>query len=75
MKATVTTIPELLVQCRGNQTAVSRIINSNRTTVRKYARDFDAKQHAIVNGTLLVHRGYSGSHKKESANAANLVRS
>lgn len=50
----IQTIPELLVKTRGNQTAVSRILGVDRITVAKYARDRDATEHAVVNGTLMV---------------------
>ncbi|UZQ12262.1 protein ninH [Escherichia coli] len=42
----------------GNQTEVARILNCNRATVRKYIDDKDAKKHAVVNGVLMVHRGW-----------------
>ncbi len=58
MNATIQTIPELLIQARGNMTEVSRKLNCNRATVRKYIDDKDAKKHAVVNGVLMVHRGW-----------------
>ncbi|WP_105476133.1 protein ninH [Escherichia coli] len=58
MNATIQTIPELLIQTRGNQTEVARILNCNRATVRKYIGDKEGKRHAIVNGVLMVHRGW-----------------
>lgn len=58
MNAKIQTIPELLICTRGNQTEVARILNCNRATVRKYVDDKDAKKHAIVNGVLMVHRGW-----------------
>jgi hypothetical protein len=64
MNAQLTTIPELLTLTRGNQTEAARKINSNRATIRKYARDFKATQHAIVNGVLMVYRGQLGQHKR-----------
>ncbi|MEN4977567.1 protein ninH [Erwinia billingiae] len=64
MNAQLTTIPELLTLTRGNQTEAARKINSNRATIRKYARDFKANQHAIVNGVLMVYRGQLGQHKR-----------
>ncbi|EMQ8410822.1 protein ninH, partial [Escherichia coli] len=36
MNATIQTIPELLILARGNMTEVSRKLNCNRATVRKY---------------------------------------
>ncbi|EQA2466506.1 protein ninH, partial [Shigella flexneri] len=43
---------------RGNMTEVSRMLNCNRATVRKYAEDKEGKGHAIVDGVLIVHRGW-----------------
>ncbi|EPY5879251.1 protein ninH [Escherichia coli] len=58
MNAKIQTIPELLICTRGNQTGVARILNCNRATVRKYIGDKEGKRHAIVNGVLMVHRGW-----------------
>lgn len=58
MNAKIQTIPELLIQTRGNQTEVARILKCNRATVKKYANDKDAKMHVIVNDVLMVHRGW-----------------
>lgn len=58
MNATIQTIPELLIQARGNMTEVSRKLNCNRATVRKYIGDKEGKRHAVVNGVLMVHRGW-----------------
>ena len=58
MNATIQTIPELLIQARGNMTEVSRKLNCNRATVRKYVGDKEGKRHAVVNGVLMVHRGW-----------------
>ncbi|EGQ5385871.1 protein ninH [Escherichia coli] len=58
MNVKIQTIPELLVMVRGNQTEVARTLNCSRNTVRKYIDDKDAKKHAIVNGVLMVHRGW-----------------
>lgn len=65
MKATIQTIPELLVTTRGNITSLARQLNASRSTIHKYARDFNANQHAIVNGVLMVFRGQLGAHKRE----------
>lgn len=64
MNATIQTIPEVLITTRGNMTEAGRILNANRITVAKYARDFEAKHHAIVNGVLMIHRGLLGDHKR-----------
>ncbi|MDO2567587.1 protein ninH, partial [Escherichia coli] len=45
-------------QARGNMTEVSRKLNCNRATVRKYVGDKEGKRHAVVNGVLMVHRGW-----------------
>lgn len=58
MTFTVKTIPDLLVETRGNQSEVARILSCNRGTVMKYNRDTNGKYHAIVNGVLMMkHRG------------------
>lgn len=54
MQAEITTIPELLIKARGNQTQVSRWINCNRGTVGKYVTDVKAESHVIINGRLMV---------------------
>ncbi|QUG75992.1 protein ninH [Erwinia sp. E602] len=64
MIGTLSTIPELLVVTRGNQTEAARQLNSNRATVKKYSRDFQATHHAIVNGVLMIYRGQLGEHKR-----------
>ena len=58
MTFTVKIIPDMLVEAYGNQTEVARILNCNRATVRKYIGDKEGKRHAVVNGVLLVHRGW-----------------
>lgn len=58
MNATIQTIPELLIQARGNMTEVLRKLNCNHATVRKYVGDKEGKRHAVVNGVLMVHRGW-----------------
>lgn len=63
-KGTVSSIPEMLVGARGNQTLVAQMLGANRATIRKYARDFKTEHHAIVNGTLMVNRGQLGEHKR-----------
>ncbi|UQY45281.1 phage NinH family protein [Mixta hanseatica] len=65
MNATIETIPELLVKTRGNMTGLAQQLKSNRATIRKYARDFNATHHAIVNGVLMTFRGQLGAHKRE----------
>ncbi|EIH7935498.1 phage NinH family protein [Escherichia coli] len=58
MTFTVKTIPDMLVEAYENQTEVARILNCNRATVRKYIGDKEGKRHAVVNGVLMVHRGW-----------------
>ncbi|MDC3447939.1 protein ninH [Escherichia coli] len=58
MTFTVKIIPDRLVEAYGNQTEVARILNCNRATVRKYIGDKEGKRHAVVNGVLMVHRGW-----------------
>ncbi len=59
MNATIQTIPELLIQTRGNQTEVARI-SCARGTVLKYNRDSKGERHVIVNGVLMVKQGKRG---------------
>ena len=68
MKAEITTIPELLIKARGNQTRVAGWISASRNTVKKYAFDVKAEKHIIVNNQLMViHRGgIGGAIKRKS---------
>ncbi|MBV4365893.1 phage NinH family protein [Erwinia phyllosphaerae] len=66
----ITTIPELLVKTRGNQTEAARVLGTNRCTIRKYCRDVGAIGHVIVNGVLMISRGSTGEHMRRRANAA-----
>ncbi len=58
MTFTVKTIPDMLVEEYGNQTEVARILNCSRNTIRKYIGDKEGKRHSVVNGVLMVHRGW-----------------
>ncbi|EPE1391185.1 protein ninH [Escherichia coli] len=60
MNATIQTIPELLIQTRGNQTEVERMLSCARGTVLKYNRDRKGERHVIVNGVLMVKQGKRG---------------
>ncbi|HAO9386630.1 protein ninH [Escherichia coli] len=60
MNATIQTIPELLIQTRGNQTEVARMLSRARGTVLKYNRDSKGERHVIVNGVLMVKQGKRG---------------
>ncbi|EPJ3765498.1 protein ninH [Providencia stuartii] len=68
MQAEITTIPELLIKARGNQTKVAGWISASRNTVRKYAFDVKAEKHIIVNGQLMVIHcgGIGGAIKRKS---------
>ncbi|EPM8193760.1 hypothetical protein ACTRMU_004581 [Yersinia enterocolitica] len=46
------TIPELLIAAYGNQSTVAAQLNTQRSTVKKYANDVRGERHAIVNGRL-----------------------
>lgn len=47
MRITQTTILDMLIKHRGNQSEVARVLNVNRTTVRKYARDLSGEHHIV----------------------------
>ncbi|WP_373203365.1 protein ninH [Citrobacter amalonaticus] len=64
MTFSVKTIPDMLIETYGNQTEVARRLNCSRNTIYKYADDKGGKMHAIVNGVLMVHRGWSGRHDR-----------
>jgi hypothetical protein len=60
MTFSIKTIPELLIETRGNQTEVARRMTCSRGTVLKYSRDTKGERHAIVNGVLMVMQGKRG---------------
>lgn len=62
MTFSIKTIPDMLIEAYGNQTEVARRLSCHRDTVRRYVYDNESKYHAIVNGVLMVHRGWSGRH-------------
>lgn len=64
MTFSVKTIPDMLIETYGNQTEVARRLNCSRNTVLKYVGDKNGERHAIVNGVLMVHRGWSGRHDR-----------
>lgn len=43
-----TTIPNLLVKTRGNQSEVARMIDCTRNTVSKFARDNNGEYHRVL---------------------------
>ncbi|VEJ54607.1 protein ninH [Pragia fontium] len=67
MDIQISTIPDLLVKTRGNQSAVANILSVQRYTVKKYSRDFKAEGHAVINGRLMVKT--SGKRRKDKAAA------
>nr|DAG73126.1 MAG TPA: NinH protein [Caudoviricetes sp.] len=67
MNATIQTIPELLIQTRGNQTEVARMLSCARGTVLKYNRDSKGERHVIVNGVLMVKQEDAFLRKRNSA--------
>lgn len=64
MTFSIKTIPDMLIETYGNQTEVARRLNCSRNTVLKYVGDKNGKRHAIVNGVLMVHLGWSGRHDR-----------
>ena len=50
----MSSIPELLVLFRGNQTALAKELGIDRNTVRKYAHDKKRRFHTILNGKLMT---------------------
>lgn len=75
MQAEITTIPELLIKARGNQTKVAGWISASRNTVKKYAFDVKAEKHIIVNNQLMViHRGEIGGAIKRKSKVLAGVR-
>lgn len=59
----VTTIPEMLIETRGNQSEVARRLDTRRETVRKYVYDYTGAYHVVVKGRLYTRRGgYGKAH-------------
>ncbi len=63
-KAIVQTIPELLVETRGNMAAVGRMTGIARQTVKCYARDVDGKKTCDRQRRSNGRSGESWSEKK-----------
>lgn len=60
MTPTIKTIPDILIEVRGNQSEAARQLACSRNTILRYSRDTKAQFHAIVNGVLMVHQGGRG---------------
>lgn len=60
MTPSIKTIPDILVEVRGNQSEAARRLSCHRDTVKRYLHDKEAQHHAIVNGVLMVHQGGRG---------------
>lgn len=63
MNAEITSIPEMLIKTRGNQAAVAEILHCSMVTVYKYARDYNAERHAVINGRLMSAFGERGKNR------------
>lgn len=66
MRAEITSIPELLVKHRGNQTILARELTITRHTVGKLARDFNCELHVIYNGVLMTKSKMKGNQGRGS---------
>ncbi|WP_312836656.1 hypothetical protein [Pantoea sp.] len=53
----ITSVPEMLVKTRGNISEVARVLNAHRARISALARDFDCKEHVVVNGVLMTAHG------------------
>ncbi|MFQ6245288.1 helix-turn-helix domain-containing protein [Yersinia enterocolitica] len=67
MNVEIRTIPEMLIDTRGNMSALAKMLGINRATVKKYHRDKEAKYHAIVNGIFMASHGDSGKNRWHNA--------
>lgn len=56
-KEKITSVPELLVKTRGNISEVARALKAHRARISALARDFDCKEHIVVNGVLMTAHG------------------
>ncbi|PHM22997.1 helix-turn-helix domain-containing protein [Xenorhabdus ehlersii] len=63
MNTEITSIPELLVKHRGNQTQLAHELGINRMTVGKFARDFKCQYHIICNGVLMTKSKLKGNQR------------
>lgn len=59
-----TTIPKMLVETYGNISEVARRLGVQRQTIANYARDNDAKEHIVINGTLMTASKKKGNRSK-----------
>ncbi len=60
MNATIQTIPELLIQTRGNQTEVARMLSAQEEQCSSTTETAKGERHVIVNGVLMVTPGKKG---------------
>ncbi|HEI8866106.1 TPA: protein ninH [Serratia odorifera] len=60
MTSEIKTIPDMLVETRGNMAEVARRLGINRSTVYKYAYDRTAQLHVVVNGVFMAAIGRRG---------------
>ncbi|PHM22355.1 NinH [Xenorhabdus ehlersii] len=60
----ITSIPELLIKHRGNQTQLAVELGVNRMTVGKFARDFKCQLHIVCNGELMTKTKLKGNQRK-----------
>ncbi|MBD2803040.1 NinH [Xenorhabdus sp. M] len=63
MTVETTSIPDLLIKHRGNQTQLARELGINRLTVGKFARDFKCQYHVICNGVLMTKSKLKGNQR------------
>lgn len=63
MQANITSIPELLIGTRGNQTTLAKKLDINRGTIGKFARDFDCQYHVVCNGVLMTKSKMKGNQR------------
>lgn len=50
------TIADLLVQTRGNQSEVARILDVQRSTIAKYREDIKGRYHKVIDDVLYTAR-------------------
>ncbi|MGY6314835.1 NinH [Proteus mirabilis] len=63
MQTEISSIPELLIQHRGNMNSVARLLGCYRHTVKKYAYDESCKYHVVLNGSLMTKTKMKGNQE------------